>query len=175
MTNYDFGLKINNFERQLLGFAIKLTKDTNDAQDLLQETFIKAYTNKNKFQEGTNLKAWLFTIMRNSFITNYQKLVRRKTYIDTSEDLHLINSSLENSFNDGMHNLNYCEINEKVSSLDEKHREPFVLYVKGYKYVEIAEKLRIPLGTVKNRIHVARQELKYFLSKYRGEKQLLSA
>ena len=165
MSEVEFGTAIHNFSKPLYGFAMKLTKDRDDANDLMQETFIKAYTNKDKFQEGTNLNAWLFTIMRNSFITQYQKAVRQKTFVDTSEDLHLINSNTHVSSNDGEHNLRLKEINDKIGELPTKYRDPFVMYTRGFKYIEIAERLDIPLGTVKNRIHVARHELQGFFGR----------
>ncbi len=162
MSEVEFGTAINSYSKPLYGFAMKLTKDRDDANDLMQETFIKAYTNKDKFKEGTNLNAWLFTIMRNSFITQYQKAVRQKTYVDNSEDLHLLNNSSNVSDNDGEHSLRVKEINERIDRLPIKYREPFVMYTRGFKYIEIAERLQIPLGTVKNRIHVARHELQSF-------------
>ncbi len=169
MSEREFGAAIYDCEKPLFGFAMKLTKDRDDAKDLIQETFIKAYTNKEKFKEGTNLKAWLYTIMRNSFITQYQKTVRQKTYVDNSEDLHLLNSASSVSANEGEHNLSFEEIQQEIRRLEEKHMEPFILYFRGFKYIEIAERLNIPLGTVKNRIHVAREQLKDYILKYRGE------
>ena len=169
MSEVEFGTAINNCEKPLFGFAMKLTKDQDDAKDLMQETFIKAYTNKDKFKEGTNLKAWLYTIMRNSFITQYQKAARQKTFVDNSEDLHLINSSSTMAYNDGEHNLSYDELLKEINNLDEKHMRPFVMYSRGFKYIEIADRLNIPLGTVKNRIHVAREVLKNYIARFRGD------
>ena len=168
MSEVEFGTAINSYAKPLFGFAMKLTKDDSDAKDLMQETFVKAYTNKDKFREGTNLNAWLFTIMKNSFITQYQKAARQKTYVDTSEDLHLLNTAV--SHNEGARNLSLSELEARIEALDEKHRQPFVLYTKGFKYQEIAEKLNIPLGTVKNRIHVARHDLQAYVMKFRGDK-----
>ena len=93
MTALEFSYKIVNSLPALKPFAIRLTRDRDDAQDLLQETVLKAYSNREKFTEGTNLRAWLYTIMKNTFITNYQRMVRRNTFIDTTENLHYINSS----------------------------------------------------------------------------------
>ncbi len=168
MSEREFGSAIHACERPLYGFAMKLTKDQDDAKDLMQETFIKAYTNKDKFKEGTNLKAWLYTIMRNSFITQYQKITRQKTFVDNSEDLHLINNAASVSANEGEHNLSYQEIMDEIERLEEKHMKPFIMYSRGFKYIEIAERLNIPLGTVKNRIHVAREQLKDYILKFRG-------
>ena len=93
MTALEYSYTITQMTKSLKPFALKLTKDTEDANDLLQETLMKAYRNREKFSEGTNLKAWLYTIMKNTFITNYQRMVRRGTFIDTTDNLHFINSS----------------------------------------------------------------------------------
>ena len=93
MTALEFSYTITQMAKALQPFAMKLTKDSEEANDLLQETLLKAYTNREKFSEGTNLKAWLYTIMKNTFITNYQRMVRRGTFIDTTDNLHFINSS----------------------------------------------------------------------------------
>lgn len=168
MSEVEFGTAIHNYEKPLFGFAMKLTKDDSDAKDLMQETYVKAYTNKDKFREGTNLNAWLFTIMKNSFITQYQKTKRRQTYVDNSEDLHLLNTAT--SHNEGARNLSLNELESRIETLDEKHKHPFLMYIEGFKYQEIAEKLNIPLGTVKNRIHVARYELQEYVMRVRGDR-----
>ncbi|MFT6828081.1 MAG: RNA polymerase sigma factor (sigma-70 family), partial [Roseivirga sp.] len=93
MTALEYNHEISQMTKSLKPFALKLTKDSEDANDLLQETLMKAFKNREKFSEGTNLKAWLYTIMKNTFITNYQKMVRRGTFIDTTDNLHFINSS----------------------------------------------------------------------------------
>ncbi len=166
ITNNDFSRSLNEMTVSLRPFALKLTKDAEDANDLLQETMLKAFTNREKFAEGTNLKAWLYTIMKNTFITNYQRLVRKNTFIDTTDNLHYINS-----YNTATYNLAYStfaneDIERAVESIDEAYRVPFIMHFRGFKYHEIADKLRIPIGTVKNRIHIARKELKDKLSIY---------
>src|SRR5918997_3113409 len=92
MTAVEFTYSINKLSKYLRPFALRLTKDGEEANDLLQETLLKAFTNRDKFAEDTNLKAWLYTIMKNTFITNYQRLVRKKTFVDTTSNLHYINS-----------------------------------------------------------------------------------
>lgn len=93
MTALEFSYQVGNFSKFLKPFALRLTRDSDDANDLVQDTLVKAYTNRDKYSDGTNLKAWLFTIMKNTFITQYQRMVRRNTFIDTTENLHFINSS----------------------------------------------------------------------------------
>ena len=93
MTALEFSYSLDKMSKSLKPFALKLTKDVEEANDLLQETILKAFTNRDKFTDGTNLKAWLYTIMKNTFITNYQRMVRRNTFIDTTDNLHYINST----------------------------------------------------------------------------------
>lgn len=147
--------------------ALKYTRDHNDADDLLQEAKLKALKNQEKFKPGTNLKAWLFTIMKNSFITNYQKKVRRNTFVDTTDNFSFINHSESNTTrNKGVNNIADEEIKQAIQSLEDNFKTPFMMHFKGFKYHEIAAKLSIPIGTVKNRIHVARHKLKEQLYVY---------
>lgn len=166
MTAMEFTYSIDRLSKSLKPFAMRLTKDLEDANDLLQETMMKAFTNREKYTDGTNLKAWMYTIMKNTFITNYQRLVRRKTFIDTTENLHYINSSgsiIENAAYTG---FALADIHQAVDRLEEVYKVPFLMHFKGFKYHEIAEQLNIPIGTVKNRIHIARKELKEKLLTY---------
>ena len=166
MTSLEFSFSIVKSLPALKPFALRLTKDRDDALDLLQETVLKAYSNKEKFTEGTNLRAWLYTIMKNTFITNYQRMVRRKTFIDNTENLHYINSSDSIAENLAFSSFALKDINHAIEKLENTYREPFMMHFRGYKYFEIADKLNIPIGTVKNRIHIARKELKHLLSQY---------
>ena len=115
---------------------------------------------------GTNLKAWVYTIMKNTFITNYHRLVKRKTFVDTTENLHFINTSSHVTENSASTNLVMEEINQAIESLTHDLRTSFLMYYKGYKYHEIADILSLPLGTVKNRIHIARKQLKGKLDRF---------
>ncbi len=166
MTAMDFTYRIDSLTGVLKPFALKLTKDSEDANDLLQETMLKAYSNREKFTDGTNLKAWMYTIMKNTFITNYQRMVRRNTFIDTTDNMHYINSSDSIAYNHAPSNFAQEDIDEAIDKLHDNYKVPFIMYFRGFKYHEIAERLNIPLGTVKNRIHIARKELKDYLSIY---------
>ncbi|MFY0591867.1 RNA polymerase sigma factor [Roseivirga sp.] len=168
MTTVDFNYSLSNMTKTLKPFAIKLTKDHDDANDLLQETLMKAYNNREKFAEGTNLKAWLYTIMKNTFITNYQRMVRRGTFIDTTDNLHFINSTSTQIENRAAGNFALRDINTSIEKLEDVYKIPFMMYFRGFKYHEIAERLEIPIGTVKNRIHIARKQLKEKLRTYRA-------
>ncbi len=166
MTAIEFSFHIGKVSKSLKPFAMKLTRDYEEANDLLQDTLLKAFTNREKYTEGTNLKAWLYTIMKNTFITNYQKMVRKNTFIDTSDNLHYINSNESTTDNQALSSFAMNDIETAVKALEESYRIPFVMYFRGFKYHEIADKLNIPIGTVKNRIHIARKELKDKLKMY---------
>lgn len=166
MTALEFTYQVGNFSKILKPFALRLTKDSDDANDLIQDTLVKAYTNRDKYSDGTNLKAWLFTIMKNTFITQYQRMVRRNTFIDTTENLHFINSSESVQSNLALNSFVKEDLEKALANTDEMYRTPFLMYFEGFKYHEIAEELDLPIGTVKNRIHIARKELKGQLKMY---------
>lgn len=167
MTSIEFSYSLNQLSGVLKPFAMKLTRDLDDANDLIQDTMVKAFTNQDKFAEGTNLKAWLYTIMKNTFITNYQKMVRRATFVDTTDNLHFINSSGSLIENSAYGDFAIDDIYSAIDKLDDIFSDPFMLYYRGFKYHEIADRLNIPIGTVKNRIHIARKYLKEDLSVYK--------
>lgn len=166
MTALEFNYSLSQAFKTLKPFAIKLTRDIDDAKDLLQDTMVKAFINKDKFADGTNLKAWLYTIMRNTFITNYQKEVKKKTFIDSTDSLYYLNSGTYTTHNQAYNTFAGEEIAYAMSEVDDLFRVPFMMYFKGYKYNEIADNLDIPIGTVKNRIHIARKLLKEKLNAY---------
>lgn len=168
MTALEFSYALNQSTKALKPFALRLTKDSDDAADLLQDTVLKAFTHREKFSDGTNLKAWMYTIMKNTFITNYQRMVRKNTFIDTSDDLHYINTMDSSTDNLALGSFAMADITKAVTALDESYKTPFMMYFRGFKYHEISEKLNIPIGTVKNRIHIARKELKEQLYMYAG-------
>jgi RNA polymerase sigma-70 factor (ECF subfamily) len=141
-------------------FAINLTKDNESAKDLFQSTMYKALSNKEKYNAGTNIRAWLFTIMRNIFINDYRRKAKQKTIFDhTPNDFHL-NQHQATVSNAAETELNRKEINRYIQQLPEIFKTPFLLYYDGYRYHEIAEALEEPLGTIKSRIHFARKLLK---------------
>jgi len=147
-------------------FAVNLTKDNETANDLYQETLYKALANQEKYNVGTNIKAWLFTIMRNIFINDYRRRAKQKTLFDNSATDYLINLRQVSVSNAAESSLRMKEINEAIHQLPEIFKTPFVLYFDGYKYQEIADVLGEPLGTVKSRIHFARKLLKERLTRY---------
>ncbi|MFM6947548.1 MAG: RNA polymerase sigma factor [Aquirufa sp.] len=166
MTALEFTYQVGNFSKILKPFALRLTRDSDDANDLIQDTLVKAYTNRDKYSDGTNLKAWLFTIMKNTFITQYQRMVRRNTFIDTTDNLHFINSTESIQSNLALNSFVKEDLEKALDNTEEMYRTPFLMYFEGFKYHEIAEELDLPIGTVKNRIHIARKELKSQLKMY---------
>jgi RNA polymerase sigma-70 factor (ECF subfamily) len=166
MTALEFSYQVGNFSKFLRPFALRLTRDSDDANDLVQDTLVKAYTNREKYADGTNLKAWLFTIMKNTFITQYQRMVRRNTFIDTTDNLHFINSNESLQDNGAIASFMREDIEKALELTEEIYRLPFLMYFQGFKYHEIAEELNLPIGTVKNRIHIARKDLKQMLYMY---------
>ncbi len=165
MSNLEFNTQFKNLSSMLQAFAYNLTKNTEDAKDLFQETAYRAMTNRDKFHPGTNLKAWLFTIMKNIFINNYRKKVKANTIMDSTENLFYINSGATTISNAGDSNIMVKELTQMVDSLEESIRIPFMMHYQGFKYQEIADHFDLPLGTVKSRIFFARKELKELVKK----------
>jgi len=165
-------MSVMQFDHQLLElqeplrlFAYKLTKDSGRALDLLQETFRKALANREKFRPGTNLRAWMYTIMRNTFISEEKTYKRRQTFTDPTEDQHYLNERNPSAY--PAHSLLVMgEVKAAIGRLSPTYRVPFELYYHGYKYQEIADYMNLPLGTIKNRIHVARSQLRHMLAAY---------
>ncbi len=147
-------------------FAVTLTKDQDTAKDLLQETMYRALSNKEKYNVGTNIKAWLYTIMRNIFINNYRRRIKQNTIFDNSSNDFLLNSNQATISNTAESNLRMKDIYAAIHSLPEIFKHPFLLYFDGFKYHEIAEMLDEPLGTIKSRIHFARRLLKAHINRF---------
>lgn len=166
MTKNEFNLQLHDHSVSLQSFALNFTKDVEDANDLVQDTMLKAVTYYGKFKDGTNLKGWLFTIMKNTFINNYRRLVKTNALMTKSDDISSANLHYSATTNASESKFVIGDINKALSTLQPEYYVPFVKYFEGYKYHEIAEMLEIPIGTVKTRIHVARQILKKYLKTY---------
>jgi len=168
MATSEFSTDVVRMHSSLKPFALKLTRNLDDAEDLIQETMFRAFSNEDKFQRGTKLKAWLYTIMKNIFINNYRKNMRRNTIIDTSDNMYIIDSVSHTTTNDGEMSFVNNDIKRAILGLSNEFRVPFMMHFKGYKYHEIAEKLNLPLGTVKSRIFFARRALREELAHYKS-------
>lgn len=157
MTTIEFQYELINLQEKLTRFANKLTYNKDDAKDLVQETYLKAITNRKSFQDNTNMKAWTFTILKNTYINNYRKATKKNTSIDSSSNQFIMNSKY--SENDPDSEYSYNEITKRINELGERFRIPFQMHISGYKYNEIAENLNVKIGTVKSRIFLTRKQL----------------
>ena len=167
MNNRTFTQDLLGVQNDLLRFAYKLTSDREEANDLLQETSLKALDNEEKYTPDTNFKGWIYTIMRNIFINNYRKVVRDQTFVDTTDNLYHLNTphDLTLDSTEGAYDLK--EMHRIVNALPREYKIPFSMHVSGFKYREIAEKLNLQLGTVKSRIFFTRQKLQQELKDFR--------
>ena len=167
MTTMDFNTKLISMEQRLERFALSLTSNRDEAKDLLQETFLKALSSKDKFIEFTNFEAWAYTIMKNTFINNYRKAVRQNTVVDTTKDLYYLNNSKESSHIKPDSTFQHKEINKHIDSLQDELKVPFLMHTEGFKYKEIADELDLKIGTVKSRIFFTRKKLMESLADYK--------
>lgn len=166
MNRVEFSNKVVQEVASLNNYAFHFTRDNENAYDLVQDTMVKAFSYYNKFRAGTNLQAWLYTILKNTFINYYRKQVKTNALIiktDSISSADLYQSSFRNGA-EGKFVMN--DIEHALSKLSAEYYEPFTMYYEGYKYHEIAHHFQIPIGTVKTRIHVARQQLKKKLKTY---------
>jgi RNA polymerase sigma-70 factor, ECF subfamily len=172
------------FAPQLFSTALRMTRNRSDAEDLVQETYIKGWRSFHTFQEGTNLRAWLFRIMTNTYINKYNAAKRKGTEVelDDVEELFLYKrlgsidqSKLSSSAEDQMLNLfTDDEVKNALESLPEDFRIPVLLSdVDGFSYKEIAEMLEIPMGTVMSRLHRGRKAMQKMLYEYARERGLI--
>ena len=172
------------YARQLYSAAMRMTRNPADAEDLVQETYLKAYRAYHTFEEGTNLKAWLYRILTNTYINKYRKESRRPSEVDLGsvEDLYLYRRigseesadaarTTEDRVLDG---LVESDIKSAVENLPENFRLPVLLAdLEGFSYKEIAEILDIPIGTVMSRLHRGRKAMQKVLWEYAQERGLL--
>jgi len=171
MTKPEFNALVVQHTESLRVYALHFTRDHDDAQDLVQDTILKAVTYFGKFKEGTNLKGWLYTIMKNTFINNYRRFVKTSSLVTKSDEIssaHLAHSATRN---EGESKFVMEDISRAMDALSEEYCVPFTMYYEGYKYHEISEHLEIPIGTVKTRIHVARKLMKRALHTYKNARR----
>jgi len=166
MTSVEFNYQLTSLSANLERFALSLTSNREDAKDLLQETFAKAITYRDKFEDNTNLKAWTFTIMKNTFINNYRRNVKSNTTFDHTDDLYYLNLRNESELSTPDSEYSVKEIQKSIQELTDEFRLPFVMHTQGFKYKEIAEKLNLKIGTVKSRIFFTRKKLMEKLQDY---------
>ncbi|NQU55520.1 MAG: sigma-70 family RNA polymerase sigma factor [Bacteroidetes bacterium] len=166
MTQVQFNNALLGLSDKLHYYALSLTSNSERANDLLQETLLKALTYRDKFTQNTNFKAWIYTIMKNTFINDYRRNVKIKNTFDGSNnDFHLMFSK-DKVYPSPDSFYSTKEIHKSINALENEYKVPFNMFLDGYKYKEIAEKLELPLGTVKSRIFFTRKKLVKSLHEY---------
>lgn len=168
MNGIQFQQKLLSLQENMMNFALMLTANRDDAQDLLQDTTLKVLDNQDKFVDNVNFKGWVLTVMRNIFINNYHKIIRVQTVVDSSADLYNLDVVNDSGFDSPDKAYQIKEITKAINGLNDDLKVPFSMFLSGYKYNEIAEKLNVPLGTVKSRIFFARQELQKRLKDFQN-------
>ncbi len=168
MSDMEFNNKLLSLRENLSFFANSLTSNREEAEDLVQDTFVKALTNKDKFMDNTNLKAWTYTIMKNTFINNYRRSQKANTFTDSTNDQYYINIPGNNDGESPDAKVSVKEIRKAINNLEDVHRLPFEMHTRGFKYKEIAEELDLSIGTVKSRIFFTRKKLMKALGDYQN-------
>lgn len=159
MGTTDFQFQFTDLRPSLVPFAYRLTNNYEDARDLVQETAVRAYNNRQKFENGTNFKAWVITIMRNTFINYYRKKKNRATSCEPTGS-YIFENENNSVNNQGDSNMMMKELTGYINNLSNTYSVPFSLFYEGWKYEEIADQLELPIGTVKSRIFFARRRLR---------------
>jgi len=168
MTQKEFSKTIGIYASSLRSHALNFTHDPDDANDLMQETLLKATRFFSKFEDGTNLKGWLFVIMKNTFINNYRKNQKTRNLTVQDDEVSAANLHYSATSNGSVGSFAMQDINKALNLIPKKYAAPFVRYFEGYKYHEIADEMQLPLGTVKTYIHEARTLLKRHLKQYQN-------
>ena len=167
---------------QLYGTALRMTRSPSDAEDLVQDTYAKAFAAFRSYQQGTNLRAWLFRILRNTFINNYRK-AQRQPSSDSSEELtdgqlldleQRTSGGVRSAENEALERLGDEEIANAMATIPEDFRTAVYLAdVEGFSYKEIADIMETPVGTVMSRVHRGRKALRALLTDYARERGVL--
>ena len=158
--------KIVGMESELRHFALKLTADQDSANDLVQDCMLKALDNKEKFVHAQNFKGWMYTIMRNLFINNYRRVTREMSMMDDSYSIGRQNLLEVEDGERFEYAYDLKELHKVINAVPESMRKPFLMYVAGFKYNEIAEKMGLPIGKIKSRLFFVRKRLQKELKEF---------
>lgn len=158
MTNLILNAQIYDHKKSLERYAKKFVTDVEEINDLVQDTMVKAMRYSHLYHEGTNLKGWLYTILRNNFLNAYRRVARKNAFLDECKD-NSLEETTHVSFNTGEGKFIIDDVNKIIANLDPQLSKPFLRFFEGHKYREIAIELDVPIGTVKTRIHAARMEM----------------
>ena len=168
MGSTNFQAKLLGLQSNLLNFAYILTSNRDDAYDLLQDTTLKALDNEDKYQDNTNFKGWVFTIMRNIFINNYRRAAKSCVTLDNTDDSYYLNAADDETAPSPEDSFSVIEIQNAIHSFSPEYAIPFSMVLAGYHYKEIADRMHLPVGTIKSRIFYARHKLQEMLKDYVG-------
>lgn len=159
MTSLQFNQQVEQIESLLFGFAMRLTRDKENAKDLMQETLMRCFNKRDRFQMGTNFKSWATTVMYNAYINIYRRKKTKNKVVKPIEDFNYL---VENKSKEGSTDsiMMMKELNATVNSLSDDFKIPFQMFIDGFHYEEIANELEPPLGTIKSRIFYARKKLR---------------
>ena len=166
MKSLSFRKDLVGVQEELLRFAYKLTTDREEANDLLQETSLKALDNEEKYTPDTNFKGWMYTIMRNIFINNYRKSLREVDMTDSTYNLYAQTMTEGEDGNRFETIYDLKELYKVINAVPEELKKPFLMFVAGFKYREIAEKMDLPVGTIKSRLFLIRKRLQQDLKDF---------
>ena len=168
MNPQEFDTSFSKVNPSLYAFALSMTRNTTDAKDLMQETALRAYQHFDRFESGSNFKAWITTIMRNHFIsTCRKKKIRNRVEAPIEDFLFAVENKGANA--QVTSSILQRELYELIDQLSNEHRQPFMLHYNGYQYDEISEKMNIPMGTVKSRIFFAKKKMRTMIVQNYGE------
>lgn len=165
MTTLEFNRELTNVKSTLFSFALKLTRDYQDAQDLFQDAAARGFRYCSRFEMGTNFRAWMATIIRNTFINKCRAKQKRRTVSEPIESFTFSIESQNIIANQGEMDMRIQEIYKMLDQLSDIYRIPFIMHFQGYEYKDIAKHLGLPIGTIKSRLHTARATLKKMISK----------
>jgi RNA polymerase sigma-70 factor (ECF subfamily) len=165
MTAIEFNHQLISYQNNLKRFAYSLVTDKDEAYDLVQETYLKAFSYHQKLSDFSNLRVWIMTIMKNIFINNYHRNNKGRAIIN---EKMAIMKDLDPGFESTDSYYTQNEINKALDQLNQELSLPFIKYVNGYKYREIADEMKLNIGTVKSRIHTARQLLMESLKDFKN-------
>jgi RNA polymerase sigma-70 factor (ECF subfamily) len=165
MTALEFRYNLIELHQGLMKYAYRLTTNKELAKDLVQETFLRALKNREKFVLDKSLRAWAFTIMKNTFINEYRRSFQQNIYRSRSYESNNVNDTKSIGYDDPSSVYSTSELLNTVEKLDDTFRIPLKMRIKGYKYQEIADELNLNIGTVKSRIFFSRKQLTLMMNR----------
>ncbi|MFK7934585.1 MAG: RNA polymerase sigma factor [Saprospiraceae bacterium] len=169
LTVPSFSCEFNNLSDFLRAFAFRLTRDRTAAEDLYQDTALRAFNNQHRFAADTNMKAWLSTIMKNIFINDFRKTKRQRENLTMTGENPIVHHAKKSAINMGESEVVVGELDKIIGELSNDLKIPFLMIYQGYKYEEVSRKFGLPIGTVKSRVFVARRKLRERIRQLYGE------